>query len=259
MRSGTQQSDKKKEQRNGFITSSRRTVEARTNGARRPDRWNPRDCGCGTDESTAGITLVASETLASADTDEKFGYALDGGDVTLDSPTLTVQTGREVTLTLENRAGQYSKVRRSHDFAVVPALDDSYTDIDLFTDIATLKIDDKVLWGARTEQIFTDDSATIAFVPDAPGTYQYICTIPGHAKQGMTGTFVVENPEEVSTAGPEAATVNPVMPPRLRNLDHVQERVDPQMVMASPLPHRAPRLARRSGPGKRGARPLRAC
>ncbi|MGB5756907.1 MAG: hypothetical protein WBM50_08335 [Acidimicrobiales bacterium] len=30
---------------------------------------------------------------------------------------------------------------------------------------------------------------------DAPGTHQYICTIPGHAKLGMRGMFVVENPE----------------------------------------------------------------
>jgi plastocyanin len=151
--------------------------------------------GCGTDESTAGITLVASETLAKADMEEEMGYALDDDDVTVDAPTITVQTGREVTLTLENRAGQYSKVRASHDFAVVPPLDDQYTDVDMYTDIATLKIDDKVLWGARTPQIFTDDSATTTFVPDAPGTYQYICTIAGHASRGMRGTLIVEDPE----------------------------------------------------------------
>ncbi|MGA7758612.1 MAG: plastocyanin/azurin family copper-binding protein [Ilumatobacteraceae bacterium] len=151
--------------------------------------------GCRTDESTAGITLVASETVARADADEELGYALDGDDVTVDAPTLTVQMGLEVILTLENRAGQYSNVRGSHNFAVVPPLDDAHTDVDMFTDIATRKIDDKVLWGARTPEIFTDDSATITFMPDAPGSYQYICTIPGHAQLGMRGTFVVENPE----------------------------------------------------------------
>ncbi len=152
--------------------------------------------GCGADESTAGITLVASETLAGPDTyPPEIGYAFDGDDVTVDTPTITVQTGREVTLTLENRAGQYSKGPNSHDFAVVPPLDDMYTDVDLYTDIATGKIDDKVLWGARTPRISADDTATITFVPDAPGTYQYICTIAGHAKRGMSGTFIVENPE----------------------------------------------------------------
>ena len=55
--------------------------------------------GCGTDESTVGITLVASETLAKADMEEEMGYALDDDDVTVDAPTITVQTGREVTLT----------------------------------------------------------------------------------------------------------------------------------------------------------------
>ncbi|MGB9344391.1 MAG: hypothetical protein WCA90_00005, partial [Ilumatobacteraceae bacterium] len=55
--------------------------------------------GCRTDESTAGITLVASETVARADADEELGYALDGDDVTVDAPTLTVQMGLEVILT----------------------------------------------------------------------------------------------------------------------------------------------------------------
>lgn len=148
---------------------------------------------CGADESSVGIILVASETLAEADPEGELGYAFDGDDVTLDTPTITVQTDREVTLTLENRAGQYSGVRGSHDFAVVPPLDADYTDVDLYTDIATGTIADKVLWSSQTPRIFSDDSATVTFVPDTPGTFQYICTIPGHAKLGMSGTLVVEN------------------------------------------------------------------
>lgn len=130
-----------------------------------------------------------------ADMEEEIGYALDDDDVTVDAPTLTVETGREVTLTLENRSGQYSDVRASHDFAIVPALTDEYTDIEMYTDIATGKILESVLWGAQTPQIFTDESATITFVPGEPGTYQYLCTIPGHARLGMRGTFVVEEAE----------------------------------------------------------------
>ncbi len=33
--------------------------------------------------------------------------------------------------------------------------------------------------------------ATVGFVAPAPGTYQIVCTIPGHAEAGMTGTLVV--------------------------------------------------------------------
>ncbi|MBA4436707.1 MAG: hypothetical protein H2B04_05225, partial [Nitrosopumilaceae archaeon] len=30
------------------------------------------------------------------------------------------------------------------------------------------------------------------FIAGAPGTYHYICTVPGHALQGMIGEFIVE-------------------------------------------------------------------
>ena len=32
---------------------------------------------------------------------------------------------------------------------------------------------------------------TLAFIAATPGTYQYLCPIPGHAQDGMTGTFTV--------------------------------------------------------------------
>jgi plastocyanin len=34
-------------------------------------------------------------------------------------------------------------------------------------------------------------SATLEFTPTAPGTYEYICTIPGHKEAGMKGTLNV--------------------------------------------------------------------
>ena len=32
---------------------------------------------------------------------------------------------------------------------------------------------------------------TLAFTAGKPGTYQYLCPVPGHAKDGMAGTFAV--------------------------------------------------------------------
>jgi len=32
---------------------------------------------------------------------------------------------------------------------------------------------------------------TLTFTATTPGTYQYLCPVPGHAQQGMTGTFTV--------------------------------------------------------------------
>jgi plastocyanin len=33
--------------------------------------------------------------------------------------------------------------------------------------------------------------ATITFTAATPGTYQYLCAVPGHAQRGMLGNFVV--------------------------------------------------------------------
>ena len=36
------------------------------------------------------------------------------------------------------------------------------------------------------------ESSQTTFTAGEPGTYYYICTVPGHAIQGMQGTFIVE-------------------------------------------------------------------
>jgi len=35
-------------------------------------------------------------------------------------------------------------------------------------------------------------TTTLRFRIDQPGTYRIVCTVPGHAAAGMTGTLVVE-------------------------------------------------------------------
>jgi rusticyanin len=34
-------------------------------------------------------------------------------------------------------------------------------------------------------------AATLSFTASTPGTYRYLCPVPGHAQAGMTGTFIV--------------------------------------------------------------------
>jgi rusticyanin len=36
-------------------------------------------------------------------------------------------------------------------------------------------------------------TATLNFTGTTPGTYHYLCPVPGHAQEGMTGTFTVSN------------------------------------------------------------------
>ena len=34
-------------------------------------------------------------------------------------------------------------------------------------------------------------AGTLAFTASSPGTYHYLCPVPGHAQNGMTGLFTV--------------------------------------------------------------------
>ncbi len=36
-------------------------------------------------------------------------------------------------------------------------------------------------------------AGTLTFTASAPGTYQYLCPVPGHAREGMEGSFVVRS------------------------------------------------------------------
>lgn len=45
-----------------------------------------------------------------------------------------------------------------------------------------------------TKTISPGEKDTIAFTPDKAGTYTYLCTVPGHADRGMTGTLTVTAP-----------------------------------------------------------------
>ena len=36
------------------------------------------------------------------------------------------------------------------------------------------------------------EGGTSQFIPGEPGTYYYICTVPGHREMGMVGTIIVE-------------------------------------------------------------------
>ena len=36
-------------------------------------------------------------------------------------------------------------------------------------------------------------TATLTFTASTPGTYRYVCPVPGHAQEGMTGTFTISN------------------------------------------------------------------
>lgn len=137
---------------------------------------------CG--ESSRGdveFSLVGGETMTG-----RLGFAMRGEEITEAAPDLTAKVGEKVTIAFENAHGQYSPTTATHDVAIVPKLDD------LPTLAATGAVDDVILWGAATPEIPSGESSTVTFVPDAPGAYYYMCTVPGHVTGGMIGEFVVE-------------------------------------------------------------------
>lgn len=46
--------------------------------------------------------------------------------------------------------------------------------------------------GVATKTIQPGEEDTISFAADKVGSYQFLCTVPGHADRGMIGTFIVK-------------------------------------------------------------------
>jgi hypothetical protein len=47
------------------------------------------------------------------------------------------------------------------------------------------------LWFLGNPTLAGMHAGTLTFTADAPGTYHYLCPVPGHAREGMTGTLTI--------------------------------------------------------------------
>jgi len=90
------------------------------------------------------------------------------------NPQIIVNSGDEVTITTNNAGMSF------HAFGVVSNPDD-FNSVIFDSAIA-----------AATNPLKPGESGSVTFTAGAPGTYHYICTVPGHALQGMIGEFIVE-------------------------------------------------------------------
>jgi nitrite reductase (NO-forming) len=120
----------------------------------------------------AEIAVDADLTLIMEDIDELIvGYAVEGEEVTSPGPTLRLQAGKEVTITVENRSSF------AHDFRLV----------------AEKTSDAEPLWDAATAYLRVGKRGSLAFTPDRAGEFFYICALRGHLTlHGMWGQVVVE-------------------------------------------------------------------
>jgi nitrite reductase (NO-forming) len=90
------------------------------------------------------------------------------------NPDIRVNSGDEVTVTATNAGVSF------HSFGVVTNPDD-------FTSVV---FDSGI--NSASNPLKSGESGSITFLAGAPGAYYYICTVPGHALQGMQGSFIVE-------------------------------------------------------------------
>ena len=90
------------------------------------------------------------------------------------NPDIVVNSGDEVTITASNAGKGF------HSFGIVASPDDF----------------SNTLWGSDIASpnapLKPGESGSTTFIAGAPGTYYYICTVPGHAALGMQGSFIVE-------------------------------------------------------------------
>ena len=90
------------------------------------------------------------------------------------NPEIRVNSGDSVTVTSANLGKSF------HAFGVVANPEDF----------------GNVLWGSEiaspSSPLKANESGEVTFTAGAPGNYYYICTVPGHALQGMQGSFIVE-------------------------------------------------------------------
>lgn len=90
------------------------------------------------------------------------------------NPELRVASGDTVTITVENVGKSF------HSFGVVTNPED----------FNSVVMDSEV--GSPTSPLKPGEEESVTFTAGAPGHYYYICTVPGHALQGMQGDFIVE-------------------------------------------------------------------
>ncbi|QLH10249.1 plastocyanin/azurin family copper-binding protein [Nitrosarchaeum sp. AC2] len=90
------------------------------------------------------------------------------------NPEFRVNSGDEVTFSSVNKGKSF------HSFGIVSNPEDF----------------NSILWNSAiasaSNPLKPGQDGSVTFTAGAPGTYYYICTVPGHALQGMQGSFIVE-------------------------------------------------------------------
>jgi len=129
--------------------------------------------------ATASIHLVAVASPAGGP-DETFRIA------GLTNPTLIVPTGSQVSIEVIN-----ADPDTAHGL-VITASQATISWMPMMT--ARPAFTGSAMWFLGNPSAAGMHAGTLTFAVTTPGTYRYLCPVPGHAQDGMTGTFTVGSP-----------------------------------------------------------------
>ena len=133
--------------------------------------------------TTDGSTFVGEPDLKidliGGEFDSMFGFGNPQTSIGSPGPEILVKQGQAVRVTLLN-VGEIP-----HTFQIV---EENWFENKLN---AVAVFGAKI--GSNTTPLNPGKAGTTTFLADKTGTFQYICTIPGHADRGMIGTIIVES------------------------------------------------------------------
>ncbi|HUY47233.1 MAG TPA: sulfocyanin-like copper-binding protein [Streptosporangiaceae bacterium] len=102
------------------------------------------------------------------------------------NPAITVPAGAQVTMELIN-----ADADMAHGL-VITAAGAARSQMPMMT--AAPAFPGAALWLLGQPTAAGMHAATLSFTASAPGSYQYLCPVPGHAEEGMAGSFAVTGP-----------------------------------------------------------------
>ena len=144
------------------------------------------------DETSAGATVntAANTIIFSVNTAHLVAVASPAGgpDETsriagMVNPTITVHNGAQVTIEVVN-----ADPDTAHGL-VVTGIGSATSWMPMMTSPPAFS--GAPLWFLGNPTSAGMHAGTISFTADRPGTYQYLCPVPGHAQKGMVGTLIV--------------------------------------------------------------------
>ena len=122
---------------------------------------------------TVNLTVLASPSMPA----ESFRVA------GMTDPAISVPGGARVTIELGN-----ADADMAHGLVIMPA-GTAGSAMPMMS--AAPSFSGAALWFLGDPTAAGMHAGTIAFTAGAPGSYQYLCPVPGHARRGMAGTFTV--------------------------------------------------------------------